>query len=54
MKKVVFTKQALLWFEDNVRQLVENGYFSDEDYAVEYMRDIFSYFALNLNNSRFF
>ena len=53
MKEVVYTKQALLQFEDSVRQLVEQNYFSDEEYAVDYMRDIFLYFALNLQNLAF-
>ena len=50
MKQVVYTKQALLQFEESVRQLVDKGYFSEEDYAVDYMRDIFRYFSLNLQN----
>ena len=36
--------------EQNVHQLVDGGYFSEEDYAVEYVRDIFRYFSLNLQN----
>ena len=51
MKEVVYTQQALLQFEESVKELVEQGYFGDEDYAVMYMRDIFRYFALNLQNS---
>lgn len=51
MKEVVYTKQALLQFEESVKELVEQGYFGEEDYAVMYMRDIFRYFALNLQNS---
>ena len=51
MKEVVYTRQALLQFEESVRELVEQQYFSEEDYAVDYMRDIFRYFALNLQNS---
>lgn len=50
MKEVVYTKQALLQLEDSVHQLVEQKYFSEEDYAVDYVRDIFRYFALNLSN----
>lgn len=46
MKEVVYTKQALLQFEESVKELVEQGYFGEEDYAVIYMRDIFRYFAL--------
>lgn len=53
MKEVVYTRQTLLQFEESVRQLVEQGYFSDEEYAVDYMRDIFRYFALNLQNALF-
>jgi len=51
MKEVVYTQQALLQFEESVKELVEQGYFGEEDYAVMYMRDIFRYFALNLQNS---
>ena len=51
MKEVVYTKQALLQFEESVKELVEQGYFGEEDYAIMYMRDIFRYFALNLQNS---
>ena len=51
MKEVVYTEQVLLQFEESVTKLVEQRYFGDEDYAVDYMRDIFRYFALNLQNS---
>lgn len=51
MKEVVYTRQALLQFEENVKELVEQRYFSEEDYALDYMREIFRYFALNLQNS---
>lgn len=50
MKNVLFHKQALLQLEENVLQLVEKGYFSEEYYALDYVRDIFRYFSLNLNN----
>lgn len=50
MKEVVYTNQALLQLEESVQQLVEQGYFGEEDYAVDYVRDIFRYFSLNLNN----
>jgi len=50
MKEVVFSRQVLIQLEDSVRQLVEQGYFSEEDYAVDYIRDIFRYFSLNLAN----
>ena len=51
MKEVVFTPQALLQFEESVKELVARNYFSEEDYAVDYMRDIFRHFALNLEHS---
>lgn len=51
MKEVVYTRQALLQFEESVKELVEQRYFSEEDYAVDYMRDIFRYFSLNLQIS---
>lgn len=51
MKEVVFTRQALLQFEESAKELVEQRYFSEEDYAVDYMRDIFRYFSLNLQIS---
>ena len=50
MKEVLYSRQALLQLEESVSQLVEQGYFSEEDYAVDYVRDIFRYFALNLHN----
>ena len=50
MKKVLYTKQVLLQLKESVQQLVEQGYFSEEDYAVDYIRDIFRYFSLNLSN----
>ena len=53
MKEVVYTRQALLQFEESVKELVKQRYFSEEDYAVDYMREIFRYFALNLQNSVF-
>ena len=51
MKEVVYTRQALLQFEESVQELVKQKYFSEEDYAVDYMREIFRYFSLNLQNS---
>ena len=51
MKEVVYTRQALIQFEESVQELVKQKYFSEEDYAVDYMREIFRYFALNLQNS---
>ncbi len=40
MKEVVYTRQSLLQFEESVKELVEQRYFSEEDYAVDYMRAI--------------
>ena len=51
MKQVVYTEQSLLQFAESVRELVKQHYFSEEDYAVDYMREIFRYFSLNLQNS---
>ena len=34
---------------ESIEQLVERGYFSEEDYAVTYIRDLVTYFQLNLN-----
>lgn len=51
MKQVVYTEQSLLQFEESVKELVEQHYFSEEEYAVDYMREIFRYFSLNLQNS---
>ena len=50
MKEVVFALPALLQLEESVAQLVEKNYFSNEDYAVEYVREIFQFFSLNLPN----
>ena len=50
MKDVVYSRQALLQLEESIHQLVERKYFSEEDYAVDYVRDIFRYFSLNLHN----
>lgn len=50
MKQVLYSRQALLQLEESIQQLVEQGYFSEEDYAVDYIRDIFRYFSLNLQN----
>ena len=50
MKEVLYSRQALLQLEESVSALVAKGYFSDEEYAVQYISDIFRYFALNLNN----
>lgn len=50
MKEVLYSRQALLQLEENISALVTKGYFSDEEYAVQYMSDIVRYFSLNLQN----
>ncbi len=50
MKQVLYTEQAINLLEEDVRRLVEGGYFSEEDYAVEYIRNILQFFALNFNH----
>lgn len=39
MKEVVFTPQALLQFEESVRELVAQNYFSEEEkvYSIVYL-----------------
>lgn len=36
--------------EDSIRELVNQNYFSSEDYAVQYVEDILQYFFLNFHN----
>ena len=50
MKEVLYSRQALIQLEESISALVTKGYFSDEEYAVQYISDIVHYFALNLNN----
>ena len=49
MKKVRLSDDALLLRED-IRALVDKGYFSDEDYAVAYMINVVRHFQLNAEN----
>ena len=37
MKEVVYTKQALLQFEESVKELVEQGYFGEEGTCVTFL-----------------
>ena len=48
MRKVVAITAVTSHIIETVCLLVENGYFSDEDYAVEYMFDVLDYFSLNI------
>ncbi len=50
MKEILYSRQALLQLEESISSLVEKGYFSDEEYAVQYISDIVRYFSLNLQN----
>ena len=48
MKKVRYSVEVELQLKESIDQLVERGYFSEEDYAVSYIRDLVTYFQLNL------
>jgi hypothetical protein len=48
MKQVRFAQSVAILLEDSVKELVEKNYFSEEDYAVAYIRDVASFFMLNL------
>jgi len=50
MKQVRFAKSVAVLLEDSVKKLVEKNYFSEEDYAVSYIRDVASFFMWNLPN----
>ena len=50
MKKVRYSVQVELQLKESIDQLVERGYFSEEDYAVNYIRDLVTYFQLNLDH----
>ena len=50
MKAVRYSVEVVLQLEESIDQLVERGYFSEEDYAVNYIRDLVTYFQLNLNH----
>lgn len=51
MRNIRYDFQVESQLEDSIRQLVERQYFSEEDYAIEYMRNVINYFQLNLNNN---
>lgn len=50
MKKVRYSVSVELQLKESIDQLVERGYFSEEDYAVSYIRDLVTYFQLNLDH----
>jgi len=50
MKRVLYSVEVELQLEDSIDQLVERGYFSEENYAVSYIWDLVTYFQLNLNH----
>ncbi|MCQ2053637.1 MAG: hypothetical protein MJZ03_06885 [archaeon] len=50
MKKVIYSRLVEIFLLDSITQLVERGYFSEEEYAVIYIRELITYFSLNLNN----
>ena len=50
MKQVRYSVVVELQLKDSIDQLVERGYFSEEDYAVNYIRDLVTYFQLNLDH----
>lgn len=50
MKKVRYSVSVELQLKESIDQLVERGYFSEEDYAVNYIRDLVTYFQLNLDH----
>ena len=53
MKEVLYSRQTLLNIEDSISELVRQNYFSNEDYAVQYVSDILQYFSLNFYNLEF-
>lgn len=50
MKKVEYDEQTVVLLREIVRELVEKGYFGEEDYAVNYIREIVMYFQWNINS----
>ena len=50
MNKVRYSVSVELQLKESIDQLVERGYFSEEDYAVSYIRDLVTYFQLNLDH----
>jgi len=50
MKQVRYSVEVELQLVESIDQLVERGYFSEEDYAVNYIRDLVTYFQLNLDH----
>ena len=50
MKTVRYAVEVEIQMKESIEQLVERGYFSEEDYAVNYIRDLVTYFQLNLDH----
>lgn len=50
MKKVEYDEQTIALLREIVHELVEKGYFGEEDYAVNYIREIVMYFQWNMNS----
>ena len=50
MKTVRYAVEVEIQLKESIEQLVERGYFSEEDYAVNYIRDLVTYFQLNLDH----
>lgn len=50
MKPVRFASIIESQLLESIEQLVERGYFSDEEYAVAYVSDLAMFFQLNLHN----
>lgn len=48
MKQIRFHECVVSSMEESVHSLVEKNYFSDEEYSVQYVREILNYFQLNL------
>ena len=40
MKKVIYSRLVEIFLLDSITQLVERGYFSEEEYAVIYIREL--------------
>lgn len=50
MKQVTYDEQAALLLRDIISELVEKNYFSEEDYAVTYIREMVMFFQWNMNS----
>ncbi len=50
MKQIRFHECVVSSMEESGHSLVEKNYFSDEEYSVQYVREILNYFQLNCVN----